>query len=96
MNLKIMSLAAFAALAAAPVAAAEVQTFAGIPGVSVPAVGDMPVVEAQYRYERRYERRRFRPDRTRVIRPLPNGCELVTVRNRRPDGSVVVRRFRRC
>jgi hypothetical protein len=77
--------------------------------VDMPAPGNTIAVQAQFQYERpRYGRRNDgwqnfgrqnrggRANRTTTIRELPNGCQIVTTRVRRWDGSVDVRRMRRC
>jgi hypothetical protein len=94
---KLLLAATFGVLAAAPAFAQEPIIGIGPNGVTV-----RPGVDQ--RYDRRYDERRFderRMDRERyrerrVYRDYDEECRTVTTRIRRGDGSVVVRRERRC
>jgi hypothetical protein len=85
---KIILAAAFGVLASVPALAQEPRIRIGPDGVTI-RPGEDP------RYDRRrFDDRRYRE--RRVYRDYDEDCRTVTTRVRRADGSVVVRRERRC
>ena len=93
--MKYLTLGALAAglLLATPSFAQDVRIRAGESGISVRAGDDRPGLRRHRGGDRVIIRDR-RPDRV-VIRDR-GPCRVVTVRTERPNGTVVVRRERRC
>lgn len=89
-----LALAAAGVLCAAPAFAQDVRIRAGDSGVTI-RTDDHSRMER--RHERRFgEERRWRHRDRDVYVTGSTGCRVTTVRSERPNGTVVVRKIRRC
>jgi hypothetical protein len=96
-----LTIAVAAGMFAATPALPQAPSFAPADSPSVEAQYGGPLYRGERRFDPRYDRRYgpgrgFGPRRERIVRELPNGCRLITTRFRQPNGTVVVRRERRC